>query len=156
MYEVHVTATIAAPRHQVFEAVSDHERFLRGPALSCHLTREGTNHRNGLGALREVAMEGRVITEEITTWDPPRRFEYMIRRFIDRNGKPARFRHDGGWLDFSQSGESTRIDWHSRFEIPIPILGWFVERFLGPRVAGSFRQLLEQAKKNLERQPASS
>jgi uncharacterized protein YndB with AHSA1/START domain len=155
MYEIHVTATIATPLQQVFETVSDHERFLRGPDLSCHLTREGANHRNGLGALREVATEGRVITEEITAFDPPRHIEYVIRRFIDRNGKTPQFRHDRGWLDFSSSGGETRVDWHSRFQIPIPIVGWFVERFLGPRVAAGFRQVLDQAKKELERQPAT-
>jgi uncharacterized protein YndB with AHSA1/START domain len=154
MYQIDVTTTIAAPLQKVFDAISDHEHFLRSPAMTCRLAKEGVQYRNGCGAVREVATEGRIFTEEIIAFDPPRRFEYVVRRLIDQHGKPAPFRHDRGWLEVSAAGEGTRVGWHSRFEIPIPILGWFLERFLGKRAASGFRQLLDQAKAELEGHPA--
>jgi uncharacterized protein YndB with AHSA1/START domain len=155
MYEIHVVTTIAAPPQKVFDAISDHEHFLGRPGMICHLVKEGVQNKNGRGAVREVATQGRIFTEEITAFDPPRHFEYVVRRMVDRHGKSARFLHDRGWLDFAPSGPATRVDWHSRFEIPIPILGWFLERVLGKRAATGFRQLLEQAKSELEGQTTS-
>ena len=150
MYEIHASITIDAPPQQVFDVLADHEHFFRGPEMRCRLLTEGSNHRNGLGALREVAAEGAVFTEEITAFDPPRHFEYVVRRLIDKRGKPARMRHERGWLDVSSEGPTTRVDWYSRFEVTIPIVGWFAERMVGPRAAAMFMRLLERAKADLE------
>ena len=150
MYEIHVTITINAQPQRVFDVITDHGRFFRGPSMTCRLLAEGRNQKNGLGAVREVTTEGAVFTEEITAFDPPRHFEYVVRHLIDRRGKPARLRHERGWLDFLASGETTRVDWYSRFEVTIPIVGWFAERMVGPRAATGFRRLLDQAKTELE------
>ncbi len=150
MYQIHVGITIDAPPRQVFDVLADHERFLRGPALACRLLTEGRAHRNGLGAVREVTAEGTVFTEEITAFDPPRHFEYIVRRLIDPRGKLARFRHERGWLDVVPSGEKTRVDWYSRFAVTMPIVGWFAERMVGPRAAAEFRKLLDRTKADLE------
>jgi carbon monoxide dehydrogenase subunit G len=150
MYQIHVGITIDAPPQQVFDALTDHERFIRGPAVTCRLLAEGRDHRNGLGAVREATSEGMVFTEEITAFDPPRHFEYIVRRVIDPSGRLARFRHERGWLDVMSNGETTRVDWYSRFKVTMPIVGWFAERMIGPRAAAAFQQLLDQAKTELE------
>jgi uncharacterized protein YndB with AHSA1/START domain len=150
MYEIHVTITLDAPPARVFDLLADHERFFREPLASCRLLAAGRDHRNGLGAIRQVTAEGRVFTEEITAFDPPRHFEYVVRHVIDGNGKPLRIRHQRGWLDLSADGASTRVDWHSRFGVTIPLVGWFAERLVGPRAAAGFRRLLERAKADLE------
>jgi uncharacterized protein YndB with AHSA1/START domain len=156
VYEIHVTIAIDAPRQQVFECLADHEHFFRGPGMTCRVLKEGHDHRNGFGAVREVTTEGAVFTEEITAFDPPRHFEYVVRQLINRRGKPARFRHERGWLDVACDGESTRVDWHSRFEVTMPVVGWFAERLVGPRAAAGFRRLLERAKAELEVQKVST
>jgi hypothetical protein len=43
-------------------------------------------------------------------------FDYVVRQLLGRNGKPARFRHDRGWVEFSPSGDATRVATSSRRE----------------------------------------
>lgn len=150
MYEIHTSITIAASEQQVFERLTDYERFFRGPKMTCRLLVEGSGCKGGLGAVREVTADGAVFTEEITAFEPPRHFEYVVRRLIDRHGKPMGFLHDRGWLDLSSNGEGAQVDWHSRFRVTMPLVGWFIERIIGTRAAGSFHKLLEQAKTDLE------
>ena len=150
MYTIHVHVTIDAPLEQVFEAIADHEHFLSGPNMSCRLTNEGAEHRGGVGAVREVTADGSAFTEEITAYDPPRHYEYMVRSLTNAKGKSVPLRHERGWLDFREAGNGTQVDWYSRFAVTTPIVGWFVERLLGPRAASGFRKLLEQTKANLE------
>ena len=150
MYEIHTAITIDAPKQQVFERLTDYEQFFRGPKMTCRLLAEGVGCKGGLGALREVTADGAVFTEEITAFEPPRHFEYVVRSLIDRRGKPLGFLHDRGWLELSADGESTRVDWYSRFRVTMPIVGWFIERIIGPRAARGFHKLLEQAKADLE------
>lgn len=150
MYEIHASVTIDAPPQQVFESVTDHEAFLSGPNTTCRLTKEGTEQRTGAGAVREVTADGSVFTEEITAFDPPRHMEYVVRSLVDTQGRPVRMQHLRGWLDFTLEGDGTRVDWYSRFKITIPVVGWFVERVVGPRATVSFQRLLERTKTELE------
>jgi len=150
MYEIHVSTTIAAPAEQVFDALTNYEHFFRGPGSTCRLIQEGREQRNGLGAVREIVSAGLVFTEEITKFDPPREFEYVIRKLVNGRGKPIRLRHERGWIEVVPTGTATRVDWYSRFAVPIPVLGWFLERFLGARGMAGFQRLLERAKAELE------
>jgi hypothetical protein len=150
MYEIHVTITMDAPPREVFARLADYETFFRGPGMTCRMLAAGHDEGRGRGAIREVATEGNVFTEEITAFDPPRHLEYVVRKLVGPRGKSIPMVHDKGWLDVVSDGGRTRVDWYSRFRITIPIVGWFVERRIGPRAAASFRRLLEQAKANLE------
>ena len=59
MYEIRVNERIQATRERVFDAIADHEHFLRGPGFDyCRITVEGKEDRNGLGAFREVSVNG--------------------------------------------------------------------------------------------------
>jgi hypothetical protein len=150
MYEIHVAMTIHAPLERVFAVVSDHEHFLGGPGVTCRLAREGREQRNGIGAVREVEFGGNVFTEEITAFDAPRGFEYVVRKLLNERGRPVPMLHERGWLEFTSEGAATRVVWRSRFKITIPIVGWILERVVGPRAANGFRQLLDRAKAELE------
>ena len=81
MAEIHVNMYIHAPRDAVFARVSDHERFLRGKGVkSCRVTRDGAGDRNGLGCLREIhTSTGIKFVEEITHFEAPARYDYLIR-----------------------------------------------------------------------------
>jgi len=155
MYEIHVAKMFNAPAETVFRRVADHERFLSGPGMTCRLVREGRDDRNGLGAVREVNAGGTVFTEEVTAFDPPRRFEYVIRKVINRKGRPTPLAHELGWVVVTPQGTSCQVDWLSRFSITIPLVGWIVERVLGPRVAKSFLEALERANVELREQAAA-
>jgi len=146
MHEVRVHVHIEAPVEQVFDAVSDHESFLRSEGgVRARVVRAGEPERNGLGCLREVRVGRRVrYVEEITAWQRPLAFEYMIRE------TSLPLRHAGSRLTFTPHGSGTNVEWTSRFEITVPILG----RLLGVRArriyAASFKGLLLAAKVRLE------
>jgi hypothetical protein len=144
MYGVHITITIRARLEHVFAFISDHERFLRGPGMSCHLSKEGKDHRNGVGAVREIRAPGSIFTEEIVEFDPPRRFAYVVRTVAGPVALLAPV-HDRGWMEFSADGETTRVDWHSRFRTPIPFAGWALERLAGAGMRRVFTRVLESA-----------
>src|SRR5207245_960089 len=113
--------------------------------VRARVVRAGEPERNGLGCLREVRVGRRVrYVEEITAWQRPSAFEYMIHE------TSLPLRHAGSRLTFTPHGSGTNVEWTSRFEITVPILG----RLLGVRArriyAASFKGLLLVAKVRLE------
>jgi uncharacterized protein YndB with AHSA1/START domain len=152
MYEIRVTERIHAAREQVFDAIADYEHFFRGPDFEySRVTVEGKEDRNGLGAFREISVNGMVFTEEIVHFERPSRLDYIVRKLVYSSGKAVPLRHQGGRMQLIETGDGTQIDWMSRFEITTPLVGWLVERLTGPRTARGFRMLLAQAKAELER-----
>jgi uncharacterized protein YndB with AHSA1/START domain len=151
MHRIHVKVTINAKPAKVFALLSDHERFLRGPGIDCRLVTEGRGDRNGVGAVREVTAAGSVFTEEVTKFDPPRYYEYVVRTTTGPLARLAPLKHDRGWIELSHAGEETRVDWQTCFGSPLPVVGWMVERLAGVGLRRVFAQLLTLAKAELER-----
>jgi uncharacterized protein YndB with AHSA1/START domain len=149
MYEVHVHTEIVAPIERVFEAMSDHESFIGGAGGRCVVTRPGGSEKNGLGAIREVDAMGLHFVEEVLRFERPHRYDYRVRS-IAVKGRPLPFAHELGWLEFSELAGKTRVDWHSRFRIPIPVLGFVIERLSGPRLAAAFEEGMGVTKAALE------
>jgi len=58
--------------------------------------------------------------------------------------------HEGGWIQLTALDGSTEVDWHSRFEIAVPLLGWVVERLSGRLSWDAFGRLLEQVRDRLD------
>jgi uncharacterized protein YndB with AHSA1/START domain len=147
MPEVHVRVQIDAPVERVFDAVSDHESFLHSEGgVSATVLREGERERNGLGCLREVRVGRRIrYVEEITTWERPSSFEYIIRE------TSLPLRHAGSRLTFTSEGWGTEVEWTSRFEITVPIIGGLLGIRARRIYAASFRDLLLAAKARLQR-----
>src|SRR5271154_5072191 len=110
---------IDAPIERVFDAVSDHERFLKSAdGTATTLLRAGDAERGGLGCLREVKVGRRAwYVEEITAWQRPSYFEYTIRK------ASLPIRHEVSCLTFTAAAGGTDVEWTSRFAIPIPIVG---------------------------------
>ncbi|KYF68111.1 hypothetical protein BE11_15920 [Sorangium cellulosum] len=152
MEEVRVNVYIHAPVERVFDAVADHESFLRsGSSTHTKVIRPGLTERNGLGALREVRAGKRIrYVEEITAFERPSSFEYQILE----STQPLR--HHGSRLRFTPRGDGTEVDWTSRFEIPLPLVG----RVLGPLsrqiFIAVFTELLLAEKARLEASPLGS
>jgi hypothetical protein len=146
-----VKAVVDAPIERAFADVSDHEVCLSQLGTICRLTREGTPHRNGQGAVREVVWGSLTFSEEILAFDPPRRFDYVIRQLVNnKTGRSQPIKHERGWMLFHEEAGRTHIDWHSQFRVPIPILGWFLERMVGARTRAAFSDVLARAKARIE------
>jgi Polyketide cyclase / dehydrase and lipid transport len=79
MSEIVRRASISAPLGTVFEVLSDHRRYTDFlPVRSARLEREGVPAPNGVGAVRALRLIGPPIREEVTVYEPPRRFAYKL------------------------------------------------------------------------------
>jgi Polyketide cyclase / dehydrase and lipid transport len=147
MAKVLVRASIERPLFDVFALVSDHEKFLSGVSgTTTRIVKAGTAERNGLGCLREVCVGDRVrYVEEITQWQPPNSFEYLIRE------ASIPIRHYGSRMDFAARQESTDVTWQAHFEVPIPIIGWAFAQLMKRRYESAFSAMLSQARVTLEK-----
>jgi uncharacterized protein YndB with AHSA1/START domain len=142
--EIRIVRRIAAPIERVFDAVSDHEHFIRDAVTRTRVIRPGSPDRNGLGCQRQVRAPLIRFVEEVTKWEPPFHYEYWIRE------SSLPILHHGGGLTLAARDGDTEIDWQTRFEIPIRGLG----PILGPPMAWVlgrvFKQLLAATKRRLE------
>jgi uncharacterized protein YndB with AHSA1/START domain len=156
MHEVHVQIDIQAPIERVFDALSDHESFFRGQGIrSCRLTSTGQADRNGVGAVREIDAMGNRFVEEVVRFERPRRFDYLIRS-VKIGPLKLPMRHELGWLELSEHGGRTHVDWRTRFGFGVPVVGGLLDRLAGQGIGAAFTRLLEQAKGELERARAAA
>ena len=145
MEDIHIRFRIDAPIETVFDAVSDHPRFLSNARTHTTIARAGEPDRNGRGCLREVRAKPLLrFVEEITAWERPSSFEYLVRECT------LPLRHHGGRLTFTREDEGTVIDWTTRFEIPVPILGGMLARVANRILSSAFDDFLRRAKTRLE------
>jgi hypothetical protein len=149
MTEIHATHRFDARPAVVFAAISDHAAFLSGGGLACRLQREGSPARDGVGAVREVRAGALVFVEDIVAFEPPRHFAYIIRSVRTSGGRDLPIRHERGWIDVAPDGRGTRVDWRSRFEVAIPLLGRLVAPLVAARIRHGFEAMLARAGRQL-------
>jgi uncharacterized protein YndB with AHSA1/START domain len=147
-----VRVHIDAPIERVFDAIGDHERFLRAAdGTTATVVRPGKSERNGLGCIREVRAGRRArYVEEITAWERPSSFEYRIRE------TSLPLEHSGSRLAFTTSRGGTDVEWTARFEIRVPIVGRLLGVWVARRLTTAFTNMLLAAKAQLEEAPRSS
>jgi uncharacterized protein YndB with AHSA1/START domain len=120
MATLDVSRTVAAPPEVVWEVVAD----LRGMGdytrvRKVELEREGEPPPNGVGAIRVVHLIGPPIREEITAFEPPRRFAYRM-----LSGAPVR--DHVGTIELSPAGEGTRMSYVVETTPTVPLVGFAV------------------------------
>jgi hypothetical protein len=143
--EIRIRLHVGAPIERVFDAMSDHERFISDAGTVTRIARAGSPVPTGLGCLREVKSRPFVrFVEEITVWERPSAYEYMIRE------TSLPLRHHGGRLTFTANGGSTDVEWTTRFEITVPILGTVMEPITKRILIGAFNRFLGATKQRLE------
>jgi len=146
MHKIHVTAYIEKDIVDVFAAVSDHRTFLSGGGLACHLIKKGMPEKNGLGAIRTVRSKSHTFTEEITSFETNKSFDYLITEI-----KPKlAFKHHAGWLEFTPEDGNTRVDWHSHFTFTTPVVGHVIGWFVKQQIEKTFLQRLNHLNKNTQ------
>jgi uncharacterized protein YndB with AHSA1/START domain len=144
MVEIHVEQTIAAPVEQVFDWLADPANLAAAPlALKAGYAKGSTGP--GAGAVREVTGVGTWFREEITAYDRPRSYSYLIVRSFPP------FNHEGGTLTFTASGDGTHVDWLSNYTHPVHAGGKLMEAVSYRLLRSSFLAILAACAKALER-----
>lgn len=83
--------------------------------------------------------------EEITSYDRPRSYSYLIRASFPP------FDHDGGTLTFTPSGDGTHVDWLTSYTHPAYAGGKLMEAVSRRLLGSSFSAILAGCAKALER-----
>jgi uncharacterized protein YndB with AHSA1/START domain len=140
MVEIRVRRTIAAPVEQVFDWLADPVNLAAAP-LALKAGYEKGSSVLGAGAMRQVIGVGTWFREEITAYDRPRSYSYLIVRSVPP------FIHDGGTLTFNESGsgstEGTDVDWLTNYTHPVWAGGKLLESVSYRLLRSSFVAILE-------------
>lgn len=143
MTHLHVERTIAASQQRVFEWLADPASLTAAPLVLKAVWAKGA--KPGAGALREVTGVGMWFREEITAYDAPNSYSYLIVRSF-----PA-FVHEGGTLSFTQTTTGgTHVDWDTRYTHPLRAGGKPFEMVSAPLLRMSFNAVLAGCAKALE------
>ena len=143
MVQVHVERTIAASPERVFDWLADPANLTASPLVLKAGWAKGWSGP-GVGALREVTGVGVWFREEITAYDAPQSYSYLILRSFPPSD------HEGGTLTFTPSGDGTHVDWVTTYTIPARAGGKVMEAVSSPLMRSSFRGILAGCAKALE------
>jgi len=143
MVQVHAERTIAASPERVFEWLADPANLTAAPLFLKAGWAKGSSGP-AVGALREITGVGMRFREEITAYDAPRSYSYLVVRSF-----PAA-EHKGGTLTFTPSGDGTRVDWVTTYTVPVRGGGKLVEAVSPPLFRSTFRAILAGCAKALE------
>lgn len=102
------------------------------------------------GAVREVVGIGTWFREEITAYDRPHSYSYVIIRSVPP------FKHDGGTLTFTASAgtdQGTHVDWLTNYTHPVWAGGKLLEALTRRLLRSSFLAVFTACARDLERQP---
>jgi uncharacterized protein YndB with AHSA1/START domain len=144
MVEIHLERTIAAPVDQVFDWLADPANLAAAPlALKAGYAKDSSGP--GVGAVRKVVGLGTWFREEITAYDRPHSYSYLIVRSFPP------FNHEGGTLTFTASGDGTHVDWLSNYTHPARAGGKVMEAISYRLLRSSFLAILNGCAKALER-----
>jgi uncharacterized protein YndB with AHSA1/START domain len=143
MVHLHVERTIAASPQRVFAWLADPVNLTAAPlALKAGYAKDSPGP--GAGALREVIGAGLWFREEITAFDAPRSYSYLILRSV-----PG-MKHDGGTLTLTPQGDGTHVDWVSSYSHPARWGGKAMEAISSRLLRSSFSAILAACAKALE------
>ncbi|OBC00656.1 polyketide cyclase [Mycobacterium sp. 852013-50091_SCH5140682] len=144
MPTIHVERVIAAPLDQVFDWMADPAAIGTAPLV---LKAGWANGSPGpaVGAVRAVTGAGMWFREEITAFDRPNSYSYLI------IGSFPPFDHDGGTLTFTPRGEGTHVDWLTTYTHTARSGGKVMEAVSSRLLPWNFRAILANCAKALER-----
>jgi len=144
MVTITVERTIAAPPDEVFAWLNDSSNYTAAPlCLREKRTRDGEGAPYGVGAIREVLGVGAWFREEITAYEPPHTFSYLIVKSV-----PA-FDHQGGTITVTPVSAGAQVHWTTSFTHPGGIAGRALERVTEPLLRTAFNGILTACEQKL-------
>jgi uncharacterized protein YndB with AHSA1/START domain len=144
MKTVTVTRTINAPIEKVFDLLADHANYKANFGVKeSKLLKEGKPDRNGLGAVRYIDAGIMRFEEEITHYERPRRYDYLIIKCS------APLEHQGGSIRLESAGNATKVTWTSTMRMRVPIVGGLLSRVLASKIGQAFGSMLKETERRL-------
>ena len=136
-YEVHARTT--APLSEVWSLVADADRWKDWSFLTrTFRQKDGTPDRNGVGALRRLAVGPFGSSEEVVEFEPPLHLGYVARK-----GMPARgYRAD---IVLKADGSGTSITWTGSLRPLVPGTGGLALAYARGFVRRFARELVRYA-----------
>lgn len=139
MYKIEIEELLDMPIEAAFNMLTDHANYKLYPGINgSQLLKSGREERNGLGAVREIKVSGAKLQEEIVKFDRNRLMEYRV-----IEAKPFRIVHPLGRMVFSEVEGKTRVKWTSEFSVQVPLIGGWLDNYVGPRMANGFSIMLQ-------------
>ena len=144
MKTITVTRTINAPIEKVFDLLADHGNYKANFGVKdSKLIKEGKPDRNGLGAVRYIDAGPLQFEEEVTFYDRPRGYDYLITKCS------APLEHQGGQIRFESVGNATQVTWTSVMRVKVPLLGGLLTKILANKIGQAFGSMLKQTEQKL-------
>ena len=135
----------AAPRDVVWEVLADSRGYAQwGIWDTSEIEREGAPPPGGVGAIRRLTMDKRVIREQITTFDSPSRVEYRLLSGLPLDDYSAT-------VNLTPFHGGTEIRWRSNFDVK---LGFLIGRFAEKRMNGVLEEVATAMAREAERRAA--
>ncbi|BBX39673.1 SRPBCC family protein [Mycobacterium simiae] len=144
MVEIRLERTIAAPVEQVFDWLADPANLATAPLVLQGKWAKGTAGA-GQGAVREVIGIGTWFREELTAYDRPHSYTYLIVRSFPP------FNHEGGTLTFTTVGDGTRVNWLTNYTHSAAAGGKALEAVTRRLLRPNFLAILNACAKALEK-----
>ncbi len=146
MRTVSVSETFVAPPAAVFDILADHGEYQAFDGIKrSRLLQEGTNDKNGDGAVREIiAGPGLRFVEAISEYDAPRRFVYKI------TDSTLPLVHDFGEVVITATEGGCRAEWRSTFTFGVPLIGGAIAAIAKLRIEAAFGGILREVKERVE------
>jgi len=139
MFRIHVERTLAKDIDTVFEAISDHANYHRFPGVEKSLlVAEGSEEKNGAGALRIIGAGSLELHERITRFERPNVMHYRIEK-----SKPFAVEHTRGEIQLTRDGERTRVTWISEGQVKVLLVGRVFDRLAERSFTKAFNSLLK-------------
>jgi uncharacterized protein YndB with AHSA1/START domain len=150
MVTITVHRDIAAPIEAVFDWLSDASNYPRTRfVLRQRLVRPGADAPYGAGAVRVLVWVIGWFREQITSYDRPHGFGYLVERSIPPS------RHDGGQLAFTEGPGGTHVTWTTTAQIRFPVAADAITRRLAaPVIRYVFGKVLDAAETELTNPPS--
>jgi len=147
MQTISLQMSFTAPIDRLWAMLIDYEGYASFPKIeAARVVTRGTDHPAGIGAVRELRVDGMTFSERIVEFEPPCMLAYKI-----IESRPLKLRHDIGRMELIDRGGHVDLTWSTTFAVDMPLIGGlltYVARFGMER---TFRAILLHVKSTVER-----
>lgn len=142
-----ISCHVNAPSEPIFAMLMDHEGYRFFPGFtSSKLIQAGTDHRDGVGAIRAGWFNGTYVVEEVMECEPPSKIVYKtVKCTIPLD-------HDGGLIELTPSAiGGTDVRWRTSFRVAVPLIGDLLGYLCAPGLDKTIHNILNHVKREVER-----